>query len=51
MKSMRKVRKGDEEGEVFDLLSRYKTLGILHDIIVDLVVFHTHQLGDEDELG
>ena len=51
MKGTRKVREDDVECEVFNLLSRHMTHDILHDIIVDLVVLHIHQLRDADELG
>ena len=44
------IGKGDEESEVFSLLPRKQTPHVLHDLIVDLIVIHTHQLGDANGL-
>ena len=45
-----RIRKGDVESKVFSLLPRKRTPHVLHDLIVDLIVLHTHQLGDANGL-
>ena len=48
---MRKVREGDVERQSSKSPPRHKLLDILHDIVIDLVAVHVHQLGDADELN